>query len=133
MLHYQKTAVSKGIDVNKKSALKECKLCHYWFFKDIGFKFEKHVCNKCHDLLTMAYSLKNLAILSAKGAAIRCLLVGTSKNEALRKTNNSVTYDKTPIEMIKQGAFGGTYSRDIYSGINEKWYKNSSHGKNLFI
>ena len=81
----------------------------------------------------MAYSLKNIAILSAKGAAIRCLLVGTSKNEALRKINNSVTYDKTPIEMIKQGAFGGTYSRDIYSGINEKWYKNSSHGKNLFI
>ena len=23
------------------------------------------------------------------------------------------------------GAFGGTYFTDIYSGINEKWYKNS--------
>ena len=33
--------------------------------------------------------------------------------------------DKTPIEIIKEGAFGGTYSRDIYSGVNEKWYKNS--------
>ena len=31
---------------------------------------------------------------------------------------------KTPIEVIKEGAFGGTYFRDIYSGINEKWYKN---------
>ena len=30
--------------------------------------------------------------------------------------------NKTPIE-IKEGAFGGTYFRDIYSGINEKWYK----------
>ena len=47
------------IDVNKTSASKECELCHYWFFKDIGFKFEEHVCNKCHDLLTMAYSLKD--------------------------------------------------------------------------
>ena len=28
---------------------------------------EEHVCNKCHDLLMMAYSLKNIAILSAKG------------------------------------------------------------------
>ena len=32
--------------------------------------------------------------------------------------------NKTPIEIIKEGAFGGTYFRDIYSGINEKWYKN---------
>ena len=33
--------------------------------------------------------------------------------------------DKTPIEVIKEGTFGGTYFRDIYFGINEKWYKNS--------
>ena len=31
--------------------------------------------------------------------------------------------NKTPIEIIKEGAFGGTYFRDIYSGINGKWYK----------
>ena len=31
----------------------------------------------------------------------------------------------TPIEVIKKGAFGGTYFRDIYSSINAKWYKNS--------
>ena len=42
----------------------------------------------------MAYSLKNIAILSAKGATFRCLLVGTSRNEALKKFNNSVTYDR---------------------------------------
>ena len=33
--------------------------------------------------------------------------------------------NKTPIEIIKECAFSGTYFRDIYSGINEKWYKNS--------
>ena len=33
--------------------------------------------------------------------------------------------NKTPTEIIKEGAFGGTYLRDIYSNINEKWYKNS--------
>ena len=33
--------------------------------------------------------------------------------------------NKTPIEVIRKGAFGGTYFRDIYSGINEKWQKNS--------
>ena len=33
--------------------------------------------------------------------------------------------NKTPIEIIKEGAFGGPDFRDIYSGINKKWYKNS--------
>ena len=33
--------------------------------------------------------------------------------------------NKTPVEIIKEGAFGGAYFRDIYSGVNDKWYKNS--------
>ena len=53
MLKYQKIDVSEGIDVNKTSALKECELFHHWFSKDVGFKFEEHGCNGCHDLLTM--------------------------------------------------------------------------------
>ena len=92
MLRYQKIDVSEGIDINKTSGSKECELCHYWFFKYIGFKFEEHVCNKCHDLLTMAYSLKYIAILSAKGATFRCILMGISKNEGSKRLNNSVTY-----------------------------------------
>ena len=94
MLRYQKIDVSEGIDVNKTSASKECELCHYWFFKDIGFKFEEHVCNKCHNLLTIAHSLQDIAILSAKGATFRCTLMGISKNEALKRINNSVTHDR---------------------------------------
>ena len=64
------------------------------FFKDIGFKFEEHVCNKCHDLLTIAYSLKDIAKLNAKGATFRCILMDISKNEGLKRLNNSVTYDR---------------------------------------
>ena len=94
MLRYQKIDVSEGIDINKTSASKECELCHYWFFKDIGFKFEEHVCNKCHDLLTIAYSLKDIAILNAKRATFRCILMDISKNEGLKRLNNSVTYDR---------------------------------------
>ena len=85
MLQYEKIDVSERIHVNKTSASKECELCHYCFFKDIGFKFEEHVCNGCHNLLRMAYSLKNIAIVSAKGATFRCLLMGISKNEALKR------------------------------------------------
>ena len=94
MLRYQKIDVSEGIDVNKTSASKECELCHYWFFKDFGFKFEEHVCNKCHDLLMIAYSLKNITILSGKEATFRCILMGISKDEGLKRLNISVTYDR---------------------------------------
>ena len=33
--------------------------------------------------------------------------------------------NKTPIEVIRERAFGGTYFKNIYAGINKKWYKNS--------
>ena len=39
--------------------------------------------------------------------------------------NMNFSPNKTPIEVIREGAFGGTYFRDTYSGINETWYNNS--------
>ena len=93
MLRYQKINVSEGIDVNKTSESKECELCHYWFFKDVGFKFEEHVCNRCHDILTMAHSLESITILNTKGTTFRCLSMGITKNESLKRLNNSVKYE----------------------------------------
>ena len=37
MLEYDRIDVSKGTDVNKTILSKECDICHYWYFKDIGF------------------------------------------------------------------------------------------------
>ena len=31
--------------------------------------------------------------------------------------------NKTPVEVIREGGFGGTYFRDIYSRVTGKWYK----------
>ena len=69
-------------------------LCHYSYFKDVGFKFEPHVCHKCHDVLTTAYELKNIAILNVKGVDCRCILWAISKNEAVNILNNSVVEDR---------------------------------------
>ena len=63
------------------------------FFKDVGFKFEEHVCNGCHDLLTRN-TLENIAILSAKGTTFRCILWGISRNEGLKRLNSSVLENK---------------------------------------
>ena len=78
MLQYEKISISEGIDTNKTSASKECELCQYWQFKDVGFKFEPHVSYKCHYVLMTAYELKNIAILNVKGVDFRCILTGIS-------------------------------------------------------
>ena len=69
-------------------------VCHYCYFKNIGYKFESNVCNKCHDILITAYELKNIAILNVKGVDYRCVLWGISKNEAMNMMNNSVLKDR---------------------------------------
>ena len=66
MVQYEKIDISEGIDLDKTRPSKECMLCHYWYFKDVGYKFEPNVCNKCHDVLMTAYRLKNIAILNVK-------------------------------------------------------------------
>ena len=33
--------------------------------------------------------------------------------------------NKTSVEISREGAFGGTYFTDVYSGVNDKFYKNT--------
>ena len=37
--------------------------------------------------------------------------------------------NKTPVEVIKESAFGGIYLVDIYSGVNDKWYNRTTFRK----
>ena len=83
MLQYKKIDISEGIDTNKTSALKECMFFHYLDFKNIGFKFEPHVCNKYHDILMTGYELENIAILNIKGIHFICILWGISRMRLL--------------------------------------------------
>ena len=39
MLQYDRTDASEEIDINKTIASKECMLCHYWYFKVVGYNF----------------------------------------------------------------------------------------------
>ena len=94
MLQYEKISISEGIVTNNTSSSKECMLCHYWYFKDVGFKFEPHVCYKCHDVLMAVYEFKNIAILNVKGVDFSCILWGISTDEAVNRLNNSVLEDR---------------------------------------
>ena len=70
MLEYDRIDISEGTDI-KTNAFKERKICHYWHFKDISFKYKPHLYNGCHGLMKKAVSFNNIAILYVKGSAYR--------------------------------------------------------------
>ena len=88
MLYFDRTDVSEGIDVNKTSESKECNICHYWYFLSRGFKFQLHICNRCHHLPMMSMILSNIAALNIACAEYWCIVNGTSKSEAINLMQN---------------------------------------------
>ena len=94
MLQYNRIDVSEGIEINKTNKSKEWMLCHYWYFKDLRYKFQPYLCNECHAVSILAYELKSIAILNAKDIDYRCILWDISRDEAVNKLNNSVLEDK---------------------------------------
>ena len=66
MLQYERTDTSEGIDLNKSDKSKECMICHNWYFKDIGYKYEPYVCNKYHDLSMVVYGPNDFVIVNKR-------------------------------------------------------------------
>ena len=64
MLENDRTDISEEIDANKTNIFKECDICYYWYFKDIGFKFEPYLCNGRHGLMEKAMNFNDIAIIS---------------------------------------------------------------------
>ena len=89
MLQYERIYVSEGIDLNKSDKSKECMVCNYWYFKDVGYKYQPHVCNGCHDLSMVVHDLNDFMILNIKGVDYRCYVFNMSKNDAIKLLNNS--------------------------------------------
>ena len=97
MLEYDRIDISQGIDVNKTSLSKECYICHYWFFKDIGFKYESYLSNGCDELIQKAMSFNNVAIVYAKGSAYRIHFWYISKDDPINIVNGFKLVDKSGV------------------------------------
>ena len=94
MPEYNRIDISEVIDVNKANGSKECDICHYWYFKDIGFRYEPHLCNGCHDLMQKAISFKNVTVARVKRSAQRIHFLYMSENYAVSIANNSNLVDQ---------------------------------------
>ena len=97
MLEYDRIDMSEGIDVNKTNLSKECDLCHYWYLKNIGFKYESYLCNGCHDLMQKAMSFNYVAVVYVKGNAYRINFWYMSKNDAIKIMNGYNLDDKRGV------------------------------------
>ena len=75
---------------NKTNLSKECDICHYWYFKNIGFKYGPYLFNGCHDLMQKA-------IAYVGGSAYRIHFWYMSKNDAINIVNGSNLADKRDV------------------------------------
>ena len=97
MLEYDRIDISEGVDVNEISLSKECDICRYWYFKDIDFKYEPHLCNGSHDLMQKAMSFNNVSIVYVKGSAYRIHFWYISKDDAINIMNGSNLVNKIGV------------------------------------
>ena len=94
MLEYDKIDISEGIEINKTNALKECGICHYWYFLSKYFKYELYLCNGCHDLMQQVINFNDVAIVSVKGSDYRIHFWYMSKDDAINIMNNTDLSEK---------------------------------------
>ena len=97
MLWCDRIGVSEGIDVNKTNASKQCDIYHYWYFKDIGVKYEPYLCNGFHGLMQNAMNFNDVGIVSVKVSDYIIQFWFISKNDAISIMNNSDLNDKMGV------------------------------------
>ena len=95
MLEYDRIDVSEGIDSTcNKLVSRECWLCHFWYYLNKNFNYQRYLCNGCHDMSMKANSMHNLAIAYNNGSAYTINFVFMSKNDALNLMKNALIIDK---------------------------------------
>ena len=97
MLEYDRIDISEVTDINKTSASNECDICHVWYFKGLGFKYEPYLCNGCRDLLQKAMSFTDVAIVYIEGSAYKIHFWYMSKDDAISIISNSNLVNKKGV------------------------------------
>ena len=82
MPEYDRIDISEGIDINKTNKLKECMLCHYWYFLDKNFSYGPYLCDGCYNIMQKSNNFKNIAIALITKSVYSIYFLGMSKREA---------------------------------------------------
>ena len=87
MISYERIDKSEGIDFNKGENSVKCMICNYYYFKDIGFKYQPYVYNGCHDFSMTVQNLSDFFV-------VRVYITGADKKAAVFILKNSDLSDK---------------------------------------
>ena len=97
MIEYDRIDLDEGVDINKTSNSRECWLCHYWYFLDKNFNYQKYNCDGCHNISMKTISINNLAIVYSTGNAYRIYFCNMSKDDTISMMHNSNLIDKKGV------------------------------------
>ena len=79
--------LGERIDVAKSNNSKECINCYYRYF-NCRSKFQKSVCNACHDLLMLCLNISDITIITIKSSDYRCIIHDISKSDTIPSLKN---------------------------------------------
>ena len=82
------------IDFNKGGNSVKYMICNYYYFKDIGFKYQPYVCNGCHDFSMAVQNLNDVFVVTIKNVDYRVYIRGVDKKAAVFILKNSDLSDR---------------------------------------
>ena len=94
MISYERIDKSEDIDCNKGENSVKCMICNYYYFKDIGFKYQRYFCNGCHDFGMTVQNLSDFFVVAIKNVDYRVYITGVDKKAAVFILTNSDLSDK---------------------------------------
>ena len=127
MLEYDRIDISGGIDVKKTNPWKECDICHYCYFKDIGFKYEPYLCNRCHGLMQKAMNFVDVTFVFIKGSDYRIYFWYMSKDDWINIMKNSNLNEKS----VSLKFFFIIYKNEWNNLVSKKQRNNVKKSKRL--
>ena len=97
MISFERINYSEGIGFNKGENSVKCMICNYYYFKDIGFKYQPYVCNGCHDFSMTVKNLSDFFLVTIKNVDYRIYITGADKKAAVFILKKSDFSDKGVI------------------------------------
>ena len=80
--------------ISVKIHRKKCNLCQYYYFVFKNFNYERHICDRCHDISKKAIRMQNIATIYHDGHAYLVNFAFMSRNDAFNLMKKSVIIDK---------------------------------------
>ena len=69
-------------------------ICNYYYYKDIGFKYQPYVSNACHDFSLTVQNFSDFFVVTIKNVDYRVYITGVDKKAAAFILKNSDLSDK---------------------------------------